>query len=69
MFTIKPRQWWGLVFGIIISTLIWAKMVFIVAPAKNQEEKVTLGYYEYVALGISLLIALASWLKLVAIVG
>lgn len=69
MFTIKPRQWWGLVFGIIISILIWAKMVFIVAPAKNHEQKFTLGYYEYMALVISLLIALASWLKLVSIVG
>ena len=69
MFSINRKQWYGLGFSLIMSSLIWAKMVFIIAPAKNQGEKVSLGKYEYLALGISLLIAVISWLKLVAAVG
>ena len=67
--SITKKQWLGLVFGVIISILVWLQLIFIVNPSKNRTRKITLGKYEWFALGLSILISIISWLKLVAVVG
>ena len=59
--SIKRKQWLGLFFSLIVAVLGWMELVFIISPAKtnNEENKPLLerlDTYDYYALVISIII-------------
>ena len=65
---ITKIQWFGLFFGLIISLLVWLKMVYILSPNKDHEGNIKITKTELIALTIGIIIALLKWLRLVAVV-
>jgi len=63
---ISKNQWYGLLFSLIASTLVWVKLIFIIGPQKNN--KIKIGKYQIFALIISWFITLIYWIRLLLVI-
>lgn len=66
---VTDRQWVGLLISVIISVLIWWKMVFIFHKGKDKDpNKINISKYQWCGLGVSILIGTLGWFRTVNIV-
>ena len=63
--SISLNQWIGLFLALVVSTLAWIKLIFIISPLKNNKPKI--GKYQLYALFIGWLITTFGWAKYLAI--
>jgi len=68
-FKVTNRQWFGLFISIVISVLIWCKLVFIFHRNKNENPNdIKISKYQWCGLLVSIVIGILSWFRTVNIV-